>query len=172
MGNHFIPQAYLKRFSSGDNLIWAHPRDREPFQAGIRVIAQENDLYSDEVEKYFNEEIEKPCLPVFAKIDSKTPLNAFDRAHLTNYVIALMLRKPADRERTKEWTKQNAGRLYKETEKEFNERIVNGDPDSDKMRNNLEEMKQIPNFGLNPIELWESMFDKRNFERTKTVMKS
>lgn len=124
------------------------------------------------MEKYFNEEIEKPCLPVFAKIDSKTPLNAFDRAHLTNYVIALMLRKPADRERTKEWTKQNAGRLYKETEKEFNERIVNGDPDSDKMRNNLEEMKQIPNFGLNPIELWESMFDKRNFERTKTVMKS
>ena len=43
MGNHYVPQFYLKGFSGESDYLWAHDRlAKKSFKSNIKNVAQEN----------------------------------------------------------------------------------------------------------------------------------
>tara|TARA_B100000959_G_C14989675_1_gene627219 strand:+ start:3700 stop:3900 length:201 start_codon:yes stop_codon:yes gene_type:complete len=63
MGDHYIPQQYLRGFlSSKDKRIWVFEKGpSKPFLSKERKIANENNYYSPEIEVYLANAIETPA---------------------------------------------------------------------------------------------------------------
>jgi hypothetical protein len=70
MGDHYIPQFYLKGFTEKKDVdsLWVYKKNGIPFKASIRKIAQENRLYSREAELYLANKVEGPANKVLEKI--------------------------------------------------------------------------------------------------------
>ncbi|PHV05871.1 hypothetical protein CSQ96_17440 [Janthinobacterium sp. BJB412] len=99
MGNHFVPQYYLKGFESQGG-IWVHGRQsKRSFVTQVRVIANENRLYSEEIEAHFNIKIEIPANEAFRKLRERAPITGPERAALAKYILVLWKRVPKARER-------------------------------------------------------------------------
>ena len=107
---HYTPRSYLDRFSpDGNRNVWAYPL-LVP-HANVRLwklrstkgIAVQRDLYtsvaegrdSDKVERWFNEEVENPAIPVLDRLERGIDLTARERRVLARYVAALDVRTPA-----------------------------------------------------------------------------
>lgn len=104
MGHHYIPQKYLRMFSERNEQIWCYEKGTgRVFLSNIKNVAQENKLYSHELEASFQKEIEDPCIPAFEKISTKEILNDDDKKKLSAYVFSLLIRKPINRNEAKEW---------------------------------------------------------------------
>nr|WP_316640021.1 DUF4238 domain-containing protein [uncultured Roseateles sp.] len=94
MGNHFVPQFYLRGFESAGR-IWAHDRHaNRSFSTQVKTIANENDLYPDELETRLNETIEKPARPALIALRERRPLSPAERLALALYVVTLWKRVP------------------------------------------------------------------------------
>jgi len=70
MGHHYIPQYYLKGFtSSDDDMIWVYEKGGSlKYRANVKIIAQKPNYYSPEVERYLANNIEDPANSVIKKI--------------------------------------------------------------------------------------------------------
>jgi hypothetical protein len=107
MGNHYLPQFYLKGFTESPNIktIWVYRKgDEEPFKTSIRKIAQENKLYSPEMEQYLANEVEEPANKVIRKIREKRPLLYEEKVTLSKYMMTLWKRVP----QRKIWAEEKA----------------------------------------------------------------
>lgn len=107
MGDHYVPQYYLQGFSVApeSDLIWAYRKGtREVFKTAIHNVAQENNFYPKEMEKYLADEVEGPANPVIQKIRALQPLTAEDKMVLSKYMNVLWKRVPQHRE----WMKGKA----------------------------------------------------------------
>jgi hypothetical protein len=99
MGHHFVPQYYLRGFESNGG-IWAHDKQASrSFATQIRVVANENKLYSEEVEAHFNTKIEVPANESLRKIRGHLPLSDQERYALAKYIWVLWKRVPKARDR-------------------------------------------------------------------------
>jgi len=100
MGNHYVPQKYLLRFSEEDRGIWVYDREKATnFRTGVRKIAHEINMYSPEVESNLNEQVEIPTHEVFDKIVAQRQLSDADRKALAKYIVVMWKRVPTGRER-------------------------------------------------------------------------
>lgn len=99
MGHHYVPQFYLRGFTDG-NTIWVHDRnERRHFPSQPKTIANENNLYTDEIERHFANVIEGPANPAIEKVRECEPLTESDRLALAKYIVALWKRVPEARSR-------------------------------------------------------------------------
>ena len=99
MGNHYVPQFYLRGFTDG-NTIWVHDRQNaRSFLSQPKAIANENDMYPEEVEQHLANAVEDPAKPAIEKIRARDPPNETDRVALARYVITLWKRVPQGRAR-------------------------------------------------------------------------
>lgn len=108
--NHFVPQAYLRRWSDDGYKVWWYATlvpsaaHREWRHTSIRGLARLMDLYtssvggteSDTLEKWLHQEIEIPSDPVFEEVLADAPLSRAQWEVLIRYVAALDLRTPTD----------------------------------------------------------------------------
>jgi len=107
MGDHYIPQFYLKGFADTPegNSIWVYRKgDESPFKTTIHNIAQENSLYSREMEQYLANKVEEPANVVIRKIRNLQPLTQEDKLDLAKYMMVLWKRVP----QRKKWMRDKA----------------------------------------------------------------
>jgi hypothetical protein len=97
MGHHYVPRYYLKGFTipSNSDLIWRFERGTEKaIRTSTRNVAQENKLYSDEVEQMLAERVENPANIVLNKIRNFQPLNFDDKLIFSRYMMTMWKRVP------------------------------------------------------------------------------
>jgi hypothetical protein len=100
LGQHYIPQFYLKGFTN-DGKIWVHDRRvRRSFVSKPKSIANENGMYSNEIEIVLNEMIELPAMPAIASIRNFEPITREERSAFAHYIVALIKRVPEGRIRS------------------------------------------------------------------------
>lgn len=99
MGHHYVPQFYLRGFGSNGR-IWAHDRDRKTsFETTVKGVANENGMYSEEVESFLANKIETPTISALTKIRRQEKISADDRSALARYIVFLWKRVPDGRAR-------------------------------------------------------------------------
>jgi len=103
MGDHYIPQYYLKGFTGDRDLIWVYEKgSARKFGTLVKNIAHENGYYSPELEQYLANEIEEPANSVLAKIRKKKPITTSDKIKLSDYMVAMLKRVPDSKRRLKQ----------------------------------------------------------------------
>ncbi len=99
MGHHYLPQFYLRGFADG-NTVWVHDRlERRSFPSQPKSIANENKLYSDEIEQHLANDVEDPAKPAIEALRNSQALDSNQRSALAHYVVALWKRVPEGRNR-------------------------------------------------------------------------
>lgn len=99
MGHHYVPQFYLRGFES-DGRIWAHDRERKTsFQATVKSVANENGMYSEEVESFLANRVETPAISALTKVRRQERISADERSALARYIVFLLKRVPDGRAR-------------------------------------------------------------------------
>lgn len=99
MGHHYVPQFYLRGFTEGGRL-WVHDREKQrSFPSQPKAVANENDLYTEELEQHLANEVEGPANGAIEAVRAKSPLNEQEREALARYTVALWKRVPEGRAR-------------------------------------------------------------------------
>jgi hypothetical protein len=99
MGHHYLPQFYLRGFTNG-NTIWVHDRlERRSFPSQPKSIANENKLYTDDIEQHLANDVEQPAKSAIETLRSHQPFDSNQRDALAHYVVALWKRVPDGRDR-------------------------------------------------------------------------
>lgn len=99
MGHHYLPQYYLRGFSR-ENLVWVHDRiESRSFASQPKTIANENNLYTEELENQLANEIEGPANPILDKVRDLQPITDEEKRLLATYLFVLWKRVPRARER-------------------------------------------------------------------------
>lgn len=99
MGHHYVPQFYFRGFGSNGR-IWAHDRERKTsFQATVKGVANENGMYSEEIEAFLANKIEAPAISALTKIRQQERISSDERTALARYIVFLWKRVPNSRER-------------------------------------------------------------------------
>lgn len=107
--NHYVPQFYLRNWSSDGNKIWVYsllvPDSKVPYwkEKSIETTAVWNDLYTryngikevDDFEKWFNKEFETPAEPVIKKLINGEKITRQEEIKVTHFVAAQSIRVPA-----------------------------------------------------------------------------
>lgn len=97
MGNHYVPQAYLRAFREvgSNDLIWMYDRKKCTWsRAAINKVAQQKGYYAPEVEVILAEKIEKPANIVLAKLRSGGLPSSEERLTLSLYIATMINRVP------------------------------------------------------------------------------
>jgi hypothetical protein len=107
--NHFVPQSYLKRWSSDGLKIWVYrilvPHQNNPVwkRHSIRSIAYHAHLYTmisagsetDEFERWFEKDFETPAQEALFKATSNHRLSTKEWENLIRFTAAQIVRTPA-----------------------------------------------------------------------------
>ena len=84
MGHHYLPQFYLRGFADG-NTVWVHDRlERRSFPSQPKSIANENKLYSDEIEQHLANDVEDPAKPATEALRNSQALDSNQRSALAH----------------------------------------------------------------------------------------
>lgn len=99
MGDHYVPKFYLKGFTSGEHL-WVHDRLRSTsFRSIPKSVANENEMYGQELEQQLANSVEDPAKPAIEKIRRGELPSSQERDVLAHYIIQLWKRVPKGRDR-------------------------------------------------------------------------
>lgn len=130
MGDHYIPQYYLKGFASNtNNQVCVYEKGtNNKFLSGAINIGHENNYYSPEVEKYLANEIEGPANEVIGKIRDRKQIIEEDKITLSKYMIVMLKRVPQGKIRMKDMAPSVAQKLSLKYDGEINE-LINSNPD-------------------------------------------
>lgn len=117
MGDHYVPQYYLKGFSNREGKqIWVYDKqERRKFLTQVKSIANVTGFYSPEVEQYLADTIEVPANRVIRKIRDRGQITGYDKGILAEYMAVMMKRVPKGKERLREHAPSVARKLSQET---------------------------------------------------------
>lgn len=123
MGDHYIPQFYLKGFTEieGDDSLWVYQKHGETFKASIRKIGQENRLYSKEVEQYLANKVEEPANRVIKKIRNFQMLSSEERNIFSQYMTVMWKRVPQHRKWVKDKAPEIMNPIFERIDRELTE---------------------------------------------------
>jgi hypothetical protein len=122
MGDHYIPQYYLRGFLIAPREhLWCYDKlnNGNKFPSTIKNIAHENRFYSHEIEKYLANTIEGPANLVLQQIRERHQINDDDKNILAKYMTVMYKRVPQGKQRLKE----NAPRICNELLAEYNKEL-------------------------------------------------
>ena len=92
MGQHYVPQKYLRGFAEPENpdAIWMYDKKLRKFtNPDIKSIAQESAFYSAEIEYQLNDLVEKPTNLVLEKLRCREEINDQERVSLAIYIATM-----------------------------------------------------------------------------------
>lgn len=108
MGQHYVPQAYLRGFEdpARPGFIWVQSRAaKKPRLAAIDEVAQSRGFYEEATEVLLASLIEAPANPVLAKLRQGQTIAPSERAAVAVYMATMMKRVPRGRARAESLTK-------------------------------------------------------------------
>ena len=104
MGDHYVPQYYLKGFSkdNGKN-IWVYDkRENREFGTQVKSVGNITDFYSADVEQYLADIIEGPANTVIERVRNQEQISESEKEILSEYMAVMFKRVPRGRERLTE----------------------------------------------------------------------
>lgn len=143
MGHHYLPQFYLQGFTENKKL-WAHDKDKiRTFKTQPKAVANETEMYTDELEQHLANAVEDPALESIERIRRRLPLRHKDRDPLAAYIVALWKRVPSGRDRIAGHIPSLAEEIRKDVHGKLDV-IANSDPDlSEKTKAKKDEVDAI-----------------------------
>ena len=157
MGDHYVPRFYLRGFSVNDYL-WVHDRLRGvSFKSVTKSVANENDMYGDEVEKLLANKIENPAKLAIESIRTGQRISSADREALARYIIILWKRVPKGRERAAAQMPEVAESVRRDLHAQLGH-LAQLDPDNERQAiAKREEIDRIINRYVEelPSEIWQ-----------------
>jgi hypothetical protein len=126
MGQHYLPQYYLKGFcaASGRSICVYDKKQIRKFQTQVKSIANVCEFYPPELEEYLAEEIEGPANQVLEKIRNRKHLTSVERVVLSRYIAVLWKRVPEGKVRLKNRVPAIAADLAKSLHRELDEAVA------------------------------------------------
>jgi len=113
MGDHYVPQYYLKGFSEGlGETIWVYDKkSKRRFSTQVKNIANETAFYSPEVEQYLANMVEGPANAVLGKIHQREWITEGEKELLAEYMAAMIKRVPRGKQLVKQLAPDTAQKL-------------------------------------------------------------
>lgn len=99
MGKHYIPQFLLRGFTHEGGLHVFDKARVQWFRSQPKSVANERNLWPDEVETFITEEVEGPARDAIERLRRRESLAEQDRSMLARYIAFLWKRVPAGRDR-------------------------------------------------------------------------
>lgn len=117
MGDHYVPQYYLKGFAAPGDLVWVYDMQTgSKYQPTVRRTANENGFYSPDLEKYLANEIEDPANAVIGKIRERETITDAEKGTLAKYIAVMAKRGPRAKELFKEFAPSLAEKAWRKKE--------------------------------------------------------
>jgi len=98
MGKHYVPQFFLQGFTRHGRFLVFDKTKTKWFPSQPKSVANEGDLWSDEIETFVTENIENPANHAIEQLRNRLQLSPQDREALARYIAFLWKRVPANRE--------------------------------------------------------------------------
>jgi hypothetical protein len=132
MGDHYIPQYYLRGFCNGfGRRLWVYDKcDARKFPTQVKSVANICGLYPPELEKHLSEEIENPANQVLDKIRNREPITRDDKITLSNYIAVMWKRVPESKTRLKERAPKIAADLRSALHQQIDQALISN-PEKD-----------------------------------------
>ena len=158
MGNHYVPQYYLKGFSKENGKkIWVYDKtDSRVFATQVKSIANENEFYGETMERYLANTIEAPANSILKKIREKRNITQRDKKVLTKYIVVMMKRVPEGLSRSNQTAPSAAENLAQEIDKELNDAVIDNPEQAELIEKRRSEIKEVlERFSAEPPkEIW------------------
>ena len=102
MGQHYVPQNYLKGFADPEHpaMIWMFDKSEpthEPKRLPIKAVAQRPDFYTAKAEKALNTVVEIPAQEQLRRLTAGERIEGVDRLIVAIYLQVMVLRVPSTR---------------------------------------------------------------------------
>ena len=99
MGQHYVPQNYLKGFSDPERpaMIWISDKSEpahRPKRLPIKAVAQRPDFYTAEAEQWLNKFVEIPAQEQLRQLAAGEHIEGVDRLIVAIYIQVMALRVP------------------------------------------------------------------------------
>ena len=99
MGQHYVPQNYLKGFSDPERpaMIWMSDKNEpayKPKRLPIKAVAQRPDFYTAEAEQWLNKFVEIPAQEQLRQLAAGERIEGVDRLIVAIYIQVMALRVP------------------------------------------------------------------------------
>lgn len=153
MRDHYIPQYYLRGFSSADDeMVWVYEKNGDlKFRTQVKNIGHETNYYSPEVETYLANQIEGPANIVIKKIRNREQITNSDKDKLATYMVVMLKRVPQSKFRMNEMAPGVAQKLQDEWDKEITELIKKDPSQSEFLENRRKEIQaNLEKYAKNP----------------------
>ncbi len=171
MRDHYIPQYYLRGFSSpDDDMVWVYEKNGPlKFQSQVKNIGHETNYYSLEVETYLANQIERPANAVIKKIRNWEKITKEDKEKLATYMVVMLKRVPQSKIRIKERAPGVAQKLQDEWDQEISELIKKDPTQAEFLENRRSEIRaNLKKYEKNlPKDFWLLLIPS---ERTPNVI--
>ena len=161
MGDHYVPQYYLRGFCHGfGHELWVYDKkDARKFSSQVKRIANVCGLYPPELEKYLSEDIENPANRVLDKIRNRDPIHPDDKITLSNYIAVMRKRVPEGKTRLKESAPKIAADLRMALHRQLDKALLENPAKEDIAQRRKVEIDEILNrFSHDPPEdIWNQV---------------
>lgn len=116
MGDHYVPQYYLKGFSKDNGKsIWVYDKHvKREFRTQVKSVGNITGFYSADVEQYLADIIEDPANKVIEKIRNQELISDSEKEILAEYMAVMFKRVPRGLERLNEMAPSICDDLYEE----------------------------------------------------------
>jgi hypothetical protein len=141
--------------------------------ANLKRVAQENDLYSPELERYLNTEIEVPSREILDKIRALRKITPVEKKKFSEYLIVMILRIPEMRIKVGVWFEKNKEPTFDNFETMLR-MMLNSRPDKRKIiETHLKELKEIrENERIRPEGVWHEVIAPERLPRALLIIQN
>ena len=175
MGDHYIPQYYLRGFSdpSKPSCIWMYEKGcNKAIQIGIKNAACENSRWPREVEIQIEKNIESPSNPILDKIRCHKLITPREKEIFTGYILNMLQRVPRGFEKMQSLTPAALDSTFTQLENDIKKLILENPKNKDRLEKRL---NQLPEIRLrwekiSPKEIWYRYLFPDNFPRVMTIL--
>src|ERR1700674_5383412 len=105
MGHHYVPQQYLKGFTTPDNpaMIWMYDKTSgQSKRVPIKAVAQAANYFDPQTETALAQSVEGPAQTVLAKLARGESISTDERVQVSLYIATMVMRVPRRRRPARE----------------------------------------------------------------------
>lgn len=175
MGQHYIPQYYLKGFtySPASSNIWVYEKGRSSIvRRAIKAVANENKRWPQNIEDYLANKVEAPTNFVLDKIRNRQPITQGDKGVLSTYMVVMLNRVPRGIERTRATFPKVMNEVFANVENEILELIKEHPSKCSILERRLQELPSLKSKYENefPMELWYKNLTPDSLPRVLAIL--
>lgn len=154
MGQHFVPQHYLRQFATKDNpnRIWMYDKCNGQFKRlPIKNVAQASGFYFEEDETALNEQVEGPAIQPLEKLRNGKAVSQEERRLVAQYLQSQLSRVPKARNDNLDRLKREYQNMMRQVEERLQSFIKNPNSPPERVRELVRELERWKQYKLDDI---------------------